>query len=124
MRIKLIIIFIVILLICIICTEEAFLNYKNSIMAFSFTYESIKSYPYEGTNISYNKLKNYLLSMKEYNFPIINITDNNFLLYENENLSIIQYRYCELINISFNYNGKNNSSNQIKIAYSSKAKII
>ena len=121
MRIKLIIIFIVILLICIICTEEAFPNYKNSIMAFSFTYESIKSYPYEGTNISYNKLKNYLLSMKEYNFPIINITDNNVLLYENENLSIIQYRYCELINISFNYNGKNNSSNQIKIAYSSKS---
>jgi len=121
MRIKLVIIFIAILLVCIICTEEAFPDYRNSIMAFSFTFESIINYPYEGTDTFNNKLQNFLSSIKEYNLPVINITDKNILIYENENLTKLQYRYCELINISYNYNGKNNRPNQIKIMYSSKS---
>ena len=120
MRIKLVIIFIVILLVCIICTDDAFPDYKNSILAFSFTYESIINYPYEGTNTSNNKLTNFLLSLKEYNYPIINITDKNILIYENENLTMLQYRYCELINISYYYNDRKNKANQIIVIYSSK----
>mgnify|MGYP002624134323 CR=1 FL=1 len=120
MRTKLIIIFIIILLICIVFTEEAFPNYKNSIMAFSYTFECMINYPYQGHNTSNNKLQNFLLSIKESNFPIINITDKNGLLYENDNLATLQYRYCELVNITYNYNGRNNSSSQIKILYSSK----
>ena len=102
MKKKIIIFFIIILLVSLILNEQIFSNYKDkeNILFYSFIIDSILNSP--NNEINLNRIKNLLLSNQGNDYPVINITRNDILLYENENLSKHNYRYCELEIISSN----------------------
>ena len=121
MRKKVIIFFIIILFVSVIFHEHIISNYKNKekILFYSFIIDSILNSPYNNTYININRIKSLLLSNKGNDFPIINITKNDILLYENIDLSKNSYRYCELAKISSNENYKE-TNEIINIIYSIK----
>ena len=114
-RKKLIFFLIIILLVCIILEEEIFSNFKDDISSYNYLFEPILYYSSHNDS-SKSKIKNFLSSVKENDFPVINITENNILIYENEHLSKQNLRYCELIKISFS----SNANEIINIVYSKK----
>ena len=121
MRIKIIISFLILLSICIFLDNDIALISKerDNLLPYSFILDSIINFQINNTRNSTNKIKNFLLSLKQEDFPIINITKNNKLLYENNNLTKLNYRQSELLKISSKvYN--NNSNQIINILYSVK----
>ena len=112
-RKKIIIIFIILLIVSSILNEELFSFYKDEDNSFYYSYifDSINECPNNDKNLCIEKINNLLLN--ENDFSIINITQNNLLIYENIKYKNNNYRYCELIKIS--------SSNEIiNITYSIK----
>ena len=120
-RKKLIIIFIGILLICILLNEELFtiFNENDNIILYSYFFELIINCPYKENNICEDKINNFLFMDKENDYPIINITKNDILIYENINIIQNNYRYCELGKIS-SKNINNNTDIIVNIFYSLK----
>ena len=118
-RKKLIIILIIILIICIILDEEIFSNYKDNITSYVFIFEPILYYS-SHNDTNNEKIKKFLSSIEGNDFPVINITENDKLIYENEKLVKKNLRYCELLIISSNktYSEKNEI---INIVYSKKS---
>ena len=121
MRIKIILFFISLLLICIILNEEILSGYKdkNNLIAHSYLFDCIQNNPYKYSNISNYKIDKFLVSMQKEDFSVINVTRNNNLIYENSNLSNIDYRLCEILNISSNFYN-NNTNEIINVLYSVK----
>ena len=118
-RKKIIIIFIILLLICVLLKEELFLFFKvnENILSYSYIFDFLINCPFNNNTICEEKINNVLLIVKEDDFPIINITKNDILIYQNLNLSKNNFRYCELGKIS----SKNNNTNEIiNIIYSLK----
>ena len=120
MRVKIIVTFLVVLIMCIFLNNNVFLNSKdrNNLLSHSFIFDAIINHPTNSN--STNEIKDFLLSLKKLeDTSVINITINNELLYENNNLTKYKYRQCELLKISSN--DYNNSSQIIKILYSIKS---
>ncbi len=101
-RKKIIIIFTILLLICVILNQELFSNiYDNgNILSYSYIFDIINNCPFEDDNICKDKINKFLLMSNENALSIINITKNNILIYENLNLTKNNYRYCDLRIIS------------------------
>ena len=116
-RKKIIVIFIILLLICVILNEELFsdLKDKENNLAYSYIFDIINNCPFKDDNSCEEKIKYFLFISNENELPILNITKNNILIYENINLTKINYRYCDLRKIS-SYNNNEN----INIIYSLK----
>ena len=114
-RKKLIIFLLIILLVCIILNEEIFSNFKDDISSYNYLYEPILYYSSHNDS-SKDKIKNFLSSVNENDFPVINITDNDIIIYENEHLTRQNLRYCELIKISLS----SDKNEVINIVYSKK----
>ena len=105
MRKKNIAFFIILLLISVILNEELYSQYidKDNILYYSYILDSLNNYPNENNNNNtcYDKIKNFLLLKKD-EYPIINITKNDILIFENINLTDKEYRYCEYDKIHSN----------------------
>ena len=114
-RKKLIFFLLIILLVCIILNEEIFSNFKDDISSYNYLYEAILYYSSHNDS-SKDKIKNFLSSVNENDFPVINITDNDIIIYENEHLTRQNLRYCELIKISLS----SDKNEVINIVYSKK----
>ncbi len=114
-RKKLIIFLLIILLVCIILNEEIFSNFKDDISSYNYLFEPILYYS-SHNHSNQEKIKYFLSSINENDFPVINITENDILIYENEHLSKQNLRYCELIKISL----KRDANEVISIVYSKK----
>ena len=101
-RKKIIIIFTILLLICVLLNQELFSNiYDNgNILSYSYIFDIINNCPFEDDNICKDKINKFLLMSNENALSIINITKNNILIYENLNLTKNNYRYCDLRIIS------------------------
>ena len=121
---KIIAVFIVIAIICLLLNEEVFsINKdKDDITALPYIYELLISYINKDTDIDATnyKIKNLLSSIKEKDFPLINISKNDILLFENNNLTKINFRICEIIKISYTSLDKDDSKEIITIIYSIK----
>ena len=116
-RKKIIVIFTILLLICVILNEELFSDLKDKENSFSYSYifDIINNCPFKDDNSCEEKIKYFLFISSENELPILNITKNNILIYENINLTKINYRYCDLRKISSHNNNEN-----INIIYSLK----
>jgi len=121
---KIIALFIVIAIISILLNDEVFSFNKNEndLTAFPYIYSLLVNYPNKDLDIDATnyKIKELLSSIKEKDFPLINISKNGFLLYENKNLTKINFRNCELIKILYNTNEKDDLNEIITIIYSIK----
>lgn len=73
-------------MISVILNEKIFSNYENkdNILFYSYIFDSLFNCPSNNTTI--NRIKDFLLSLEGNDFPIINVTKNDILLYENENV--------------------------------------
>ena len=114
-RKKLIFFLVIILIVCIILSEEIFSNFKDDISSYKYLFEPILYYSSHNDS-SKDKIKNFLSSINENDFPVINITENDILIYENEHLERQNLRYTELIKISLN----RDTNEVISIVYSKK----
>ena len=121
MRNKIILFFISLLLICIILNEEILSVYKdyNNLIAYSYIFEFIQNNPYKYYNIFNEKIEKFLFLMSKEDFSVMNVTINNKLIYENNNLTKINFRKCETLNISSNFYN-NNTNEIISVLYSVK----
>ena len=116
-RKKIIIIFIILLIVCSILNEELFSFYrdKDNSLYYSYIFDFINKCPFNNKNKCFEKINNLLLN--EDDFSIINITQNNILIYESNKYKYTKFRYCEFIKIS----SKNKNINEtINIIYSIK----
>lgn len=120
---KIIVLFIIIAIVSILLNDEVFSINKDKVdtTALPYIYDLLINYPNKDLDsaVTNYKIKELLSSIKEKDFPFINISKNDFLLYENKNLTKINLRNCELIKIS--YTSENDDSNEIyTIIYSIK----
>ena len=122
MRKKIKALFIILLLISVILNENLFSGFKNKdkILFYSYIIDTLINNPYNNTTLYNNKIINFLSANKEDDYSIINITKNNNLLYENENLTKYNYRYSELVKISSSSNNNIDTNEVIIIIYSVK----
>ena len=119
-RKKIIIIFTILLLICILLNEDLFPIFKSNdkIMLYSYFFELIINCPFKENNICEDKINTFLSMEKENEYPIINITKNDILIYENINITKSNnYRYCELGWISSKNMNNNNTEIIVNIYY-------
>ena len=119
---KIIAFFIVIAIICILLNDEVFsINQNNEdLTALQYIYDLLTNYPNKDIDATKYKLKDFLSSINEKDLPLINITKNDILLYENNNLTKSHFRNCELIKISYSSVDNDNSNEIITIIYSMK----
>ena len=119
---KIIVFYIVIAIICILLNDAVFsINQKKEdLTALSYIYDLLIKYPNKDIDATNYKIKDLLSSINEKDFPLINITKNDILLYENNNLTKTNFRNCELIKISYSSVDNDNSNEIITIIYSKK----
>ena len=121
---KIIAVFIVIAIISILLNEEAFsINKdKDDTTALQYIYDLLINYPNKDIDIDATnyKIKDWLSPIKEKDFPLINISKNDILLYQNNNLTNINFRICEIIKITYSSLDKDDSKEIITIIYSIK----
>ena len=118
MRKKVKFFFIILTLLCAILNENLFSGFqdKDHSLFFSYIFEVLLNQPNNNVNLYNNKIIN---TIKDERYPIVNITKNDILLYENENLTHNNFRLCELVKISSNNEIKD--TNEIIIIYSVKS---
>ena len=119
MRKKVKFFFIILILVSAILNDKLVSGFQNKdhTLFFSYIFDVLINHPYKNVSLYNDKIINII---KDDDYPIVNITKNDVLLYENENLTVNNFRLCELVKISSN-NEINNTNEIISIIYSVKS---